>query len=369
MADHCSICWEEYNKSSKRRIECKHCKISTCFDCIKHFLLSSVNESQCSSCNKEWDIDFLATNTPKKFYNLELRKYRARIYLEREKSLLPETQPFAERELERKKWLETKKELLETRAQLQAQINKINWEIREREEYFNNNLIADENKEKRKFMHACPVNDCRGFLSTQWKCGICETWVCSKCMVIKNEKNDDNHICKQEDLDTCKLLRDNTKPCPNCAEGIYKINGCDVMFCTSCHTSFSWNSGKILTTNLHNPHYYEWQRNNNNGVAPRNRGDIPCGGLVGIAIVRNHLYKIINETRPNNFGYRGDINNDTEKFTNTFPGLYDRHRNIHHIIDIEMGRYNVNMIQDNQDLRIKYLLHEIDDTKWQLESR
>jgi hypothetical protein len=35
--------------------------------------------------------------------------------------------------------------------------------------------------EKRQFVRACPVADCRGFLSTAWKCGMCDNWTCPDC--------------------------------------------------------------------------------------------------------------------------------------------------------------------------------------------
>jgi hypothetical protein len=50
------------------------------------------------------------------------------------------------------------------------------------------------------------------------------------------------------------------------------------MWCTQCHTAFSWRTGDI-ETRIHNPHFYEWQRRTNGGVAPRVPGDVPhqCG--------------------------------------------------------------------------------------------
>ena len=28
--------------------------------------------------------------------------------------------------------------------------------------------------ERKAFIKRCPADDCRGFLSSQWKCGLCE---------------------------------------------------------------------------------------------------------------------------------------------------------------------------------------------------
>jgi len=49
------------------------------------------------------------------------------------------------------------------------------------------------------------------------------------------------------------------------------------MFCVECHTAFSWNTLKIESGVIHNPHYFEYQRIRNGGVAPRNPMDIQCG--------------------------------------------------------------------------------------------
>jgi hypothetical protein len=49
------------------------------------------------------------------------------------------------------------------------------------------------------------------------------------------------------------------------------------MFCTACNDcAFDWVTGRIETV-IHNPHYYEFQRQRNGGQAPRVAGDILCG--------------------------------------------------------------------------------------------
>jgi hypothetical protein len=80
--------------------------------------------------------------------------------------------------------------------------------------------------QKKEFIRHCPNGDCRGFLSTQHKCGVCEIWACAECREVKGDSQNSPHECKKEILETVKTLEKDTKSCPTCSALIFKINGC-----------------------------------------------------------------------------------------------------------------------------------------------
>lgn len=150
-------------------------------------------------------------------------------------------------------------------------------------------------KEKRQFIMRCPAEGCRGFLSQTYVCGVCDKKTCSECLELLTENTE--HKCNPETVESAKAIKKETRPCPKCGARIFKLEGCDQMYCTmeGCGTAFSWNTGQVVTGRIHNPHYYEWLRRNGGGTAPREVGDIPCGGLPAAwaftrLIIRNQTF-------------------------------------------------------------------------------
>jgi hypothetical protein len=133
------------------------------------------------------------------------------------------------------------------------------------------------------------------------------------------------------------------------------VRNCSQMWCVECHTTFDWNTGReTFTNNIHNPHYYEWVRRNNNGVVPRNPLDVPHNPCADGRIP--NVYSITNKY-------------PTSTWLNRVITLL---RVLNHIRDYDVlpnQQYNVE--EANRDLRIKYLLNELSEDLWkkQLQQR
>ncbi len=136
---------------------------------------------------------------------------------------------------------------------------------------------AESTRSRWTFVMKCPLAECQGFVGTNWKCGLCEVAFCKECGEREDgEEGGDGHghRCNPDTVATFKAMRKEAKPCPKCAAMISKIDGCDQMWCTQCQTAFSWRTGQIETTHVHNPHYFQWMRQHNNGEVPlRPAGD------------------------------------------------------------------------------------------------
>jgi hypothetical protein len=192
------------------------------------------------------------------------------------------------------------------------------------------------------YIGPCPVDECKGYLDDNYKCGLCETEVCKKCRIPKHEDE-----CNKDMVETVKMLKKETKPCPKCKAPIFKIDGCDQIWCTSCHTPFSWNTGQIETGKIHNPHYYQWMREN--GGLQREQGDVVCGGEVDFGLFISKVRRL-------------SMRQDVQDYLTTI------HRMIGHIRLVLMDRIFpiIDRPDSNKELRIRYMIGDFDERKWLL---
>ena len=318
--EECMVCCEPYNKRMHTPVECEYanCKYKVCIECVRAYLLTSSKEAHCMDCNKAWSQDFQVKALKPSWINSVYRQHRKKLLIDIEISKLPETMEAAARQKEiwheQDLLLQLGKERDEINMQCHTHKNEFKGLKVKVEEYdkilvplvtkLNNARLkivqcvrridalrnpqaaADgsaKEKEKRVFMMPCPANDCKGLLSTQYKCGICELFVCPECHELIGNTKTAEHTCDPNNVASAQAIKMETKQCPGCPNRIYRIEGCSQMWCTGCHTAFDWNTGRVVQSErLHNPHWMEYQRAKNKGNAPmRAPGDVPCGGLIG----------------------------------------------------------------------------------------
>ncbi len=327
----CSVCCERITK--RTTVTCHFCDFVTCKSCASRYILESTINPACMNCKKPWTREVLANNFSKVFLTREYKAKRERDLFETEKALLPETQPLATAKKDLDK---VNKEIYE----LQKKLKEL-----KRQKYYLQSSLSNTATLNAKVAHLtikCPAEGCRGFVnSVSMICEVCDVHVCKDCHEVVDESiaSGKEHECNPDTVESVKLLKRDTKNCPSCKTAIHKIDGCDQMYCTQCHTAFSWRTGEIVHGRIHNPHYYEYlRRTGGDGAAARREvGDIPCGGVPTEWEMR---------------AFRKD------------PIVMGALRNLIHIEQIEFGNYRTDNVANNRDLRIKYLTNEITEDQF-----
>ena len=339
----CAICVEPFSAMKHRKIICEYCDFTACKLCMEKWILTeTVPSCMNNACDREWTHKFIANNFAGNFVKTRLKSHRENVLFDQERALLPATQPIVENMIQCEK-------LDEQISDEYKHIREIERRIFNLRRTKNQILYKDENnlrKERNVFVKACTVDECRGFLSSQWKCGLCENWTCPDCHEVKGPERNIHHVCNEESKATAALLTNDTKSCPGCGTGIYKIEGCDQMWCTECHTAFSWRTGRV-ERNIHNPHYYEWMRRNGSEI-PANHNEVHCGREI------NHTFsRVIN--------IRLESNVHTRYLTGFVSSLV--RQVIHYRFDV-LNRYQINQETNNQELRVQYLRQHINDQEF-----
>lgn len=355
--NNCSICCEDFTSQKRKKVECNYCNYIACKDCFQKYIITDPTiYPKCMNCNSEFSFDFVRHNTSSSFFNKSYMNKRVQDALSREKSLLPSSQVYVERELEKRNIIKEINEKQEMQELYLRYARQISYERRILENTLRNeysNITNGVGNTRRVFTLPCPVENCKGFVSQQYKCGTCSTKICPDC---REPKLDNTHVCNPDHVETVKLLKSDTKQCPSCSASIYKIEGCDQMYCTSCNTPFSWSSGKIITGRIHNPHYYEYLRNRENGnPIRREQGDNPCN------VPSIHSIRKIMQI----FYSKSSTNSSPKEIS--FPIITEAYRLPIHINAILLPQFTDNDETDNQHAilnRVSYLLNELPEQKW-----
>ena len=398
----CPACWEEYTTVKRKKIQCPKCTKYSCVVCLKQSIKEQGITNICPilNCSFEWTVDFIRDNFPKSFVDGELKEKKKQLYLAREKTFLP----AAMEELERIKFIDKLRrkqtKIMNKNATIRDKINsKTNKLVRELTQEYNNQVnnirsnarseiteqsvphkdlddiiwllqnnkdipidvvgenyndashireyltnknisIEKEVETKSRYIYPCGTNDCNGFLNNKYKCGICNYQFCSQC--FGRLEKDDEHTCKEEDIASATLIKNSTKPCPNCHTRIFKISGCDQMWCTFCHVAFSWNKGTIEKGRIHNPEYTNYMLSKG--------GDVNATICNGQAPPLHTIFRALEVNKVK-------LNNITEYTIDTISRTIDEMR------QYTLANYSPNETK-HKELRFAYIRKNINDVEY-----
>jgi hypothetical protein len=271
----CGICSDRFTAIIRKKTTCKFCHASTCSKCVEQYLLTRHEDAHCLHCRVNYNDATLHDICTRTYLQQTYFKHRQEVLINRERANLPLLQEQAKREKQqRERWVQESiinrriLELKQKRDAIQSehhklyvltygaqrvqgdaqkqrlivlqeymdQMEELQQRIREEKHLlydirFSTPAVTgstDDKKEeeKKKFVRRCTRDGCQGFLSTAWKCGLCEWHSCSKCFAVKGQTHDAAHECKKEDIETAELIKKDCKPCPKCGEFIEKSSGC-----------------------------------------------------------------------------------------------------------------------------------------------
>ena len=261
----CTVCTEEFN-ATRTKIHCVGCDYYTCTECVERYLETSNNAAQCMNCHKPWTFEYLSERFGKASMKRILDNQKDRMFQE-QRAMFPHTQAFVTNDIEME---ENDREIKELHDALQARRSRRSMLIVQRRQLVRTSGTVPETETRVTYIRPCGKDECNGFVrDDNKKCGLCATEYCNQCM---NEKGDD-HECDQNDVLSIRMLRKDSKACPNCSVMIHRISGCPDMFCVDCHTAFNWNTLRINNNGNSNPHYYEWMRSRTPAAAERQNND------------------------------------------------------------------------------------------------
>lgn len=190
----CKICYEKFTDTIHKKIQCNFCQNIACKKCVQNYLLTIREEPHCMFCKTAWSLDFWMDILTKNFIMKKLKEHRENVLLDREKSMIPEAIPIAEK-------FKLIKQYETERLEIQKKIYTLHMELNNHP-YFENRTPEEEKKhyelkkylallhfekdyrddtirniryfvydrhhveptERKQFIRQCPADGCKGML-------------------------------------------------------------------------------------------------------------------------------------------------------------------------------------------------------------
>lgn len=365
----------------KEKSLCVYCKHFACYDCT-HTYFFGKDVADCMFCQKKFSLDEIIQMSEKTWFNTIYKLHRSKVLMIEEKKKIPETIAAAK----------VYDEAMMFKHMTCVNGNRKHFELYDGyEEHWtkydkaerlivNANMCIDtygkgwegfdfRSNEPRPIQSylimafQCPVNKCYGFV-TDSICNLCNTSICMDCREVIKSKT---HKCNLETLETLKEIFKDSKPCPKCLSLISKIEGCDQMFCTQCHTTYSWNSGTIVTNGfMHNPHYLAWRDGMKQNEGIKQKDDMSCDDYISFEKLLSCFSKqeqIDSKNIQSNLPRIKSIMDPLPSSSHYLIALTNLREVILNVRATSGNHANIRSI-DNHDLRVLLLTNTIDEQEF-----
>jgi hypothetical protein len=276
---------------------------------------------------------FLVEKLGKTFVNGPLRKFNQEFLYEREKALLPETQPLVEWERIRRA------ELAKVRFRQRP-------DIPARPEIGTSSINPGSKTDPMLIVFPCPKNTCRGFV-VRGKCGVCMDNICVHCRELKA----DTHKCDPALVENIRALNTECKSCPQCATMIFRSDGCNHMACQACKSHFDWITGRLLKASTN--HHYDNVAAYSSSVARRGiEVSEMCEDDSGPALLFDHI--------PRDVFVEKIQDEELESVLYDDPAIIRNTKKIKYTEQLIITDINNSLLVD----RVKFMLDELSEAKW-----
>lgn len=293
----CPICIE------KKRViaTCPRCTQQGCRDCMLRRALENPLLPQCVGTCKGLTVGDLRVTIGPSNIAKQFRPALKLALLEHEKKQIPNTMA-AVAAVKRQEQAKEDLKVLETKLEEMAErVRAVLREQRDLEDTYRvtKNLAETRTLKDVQCGTRCQKDDCVGFTNHLGTCMVCHSPHCTICGV--NVEGVEDHECNPDDVASLTEIKKTAKPCPSCGAPTTRISGCPQMWCTYCRTGYNYKSLTITRGPVENPHHNEYLRSLGGvgGAAPREPGDVPCGGFAHVDYrVRRPAYEAFNRLHP-----------------------------------------------------------------------
>lgn len=311
-------------------------------------------------CKVGWTRQYMCDALKSAFVNGTYSKRRGEILFDQEKTMFADSMPIAiaakkQKETKneiaklKKRWIDVKLEMHGVSAlsddpmelvKYRCELKKIDAAVESLQLDLDGAHQKAEPKpkiQKREYIRPCSVSHCRGYIEADMECKMCTTRFCEAC----HNPHTPCHVCNDDDVASALVIMKDSKPCPSCHAMTFRMSGCPQMWCTMCKKAWDWRTGEIDKGNIHNPHYFQY---------------LKTAKLEDI-----QPYMCANGANGVNDGFLTTIVGFVKQKGAEWEWMYNIIRLTNHAMRVERPKYTVRAHHDNQDLRVKFLIQDIDE--------